>query len=146
MKKQARRRSKRPRLVQISFKVSPETAEQLNERALLVGVSRHCVARSLVDEFLFPTDAVPSSQADTTPTIAVLETDERLKDIAERLKDLEAGFVQLCDRFTVQETRIVDAQQDIANGVFALLVQAGMSDEHAEAFVRNHLHVPPRSS
>lgn len=146
MKKQARRNSRRPRLVQISFKVSPETAEQLNERALLVGVSRHCVARSLVDEFLFPSDTVPSSQVEPPPATAVLEIEERLKGIAERLNDLEAGFVQLHNRFTVQETRLVDAQQDFANGVFALLVQAGMSDEHAEAFVRNHLHLPPRSS
>lgn len=139
--KSTKRKRNSPALVQISFKVSPETAEQLDARATVVGVSRHRVARTLVTDSL--TRREPT--ADTSMADASADLEATLMGIDKRLDDFIALCERLDERFFVQESRLAYVLQDLANGVFALLVQAGKAPDHAEAFVRNRLHLPPKA-
>lgn len=145
MRSKARRKRGGPPLVQISFKVTPEVAHQLDLWAESADASRHCIARLLVDEALSRSAVLPALGNGAPQSCGVGKVEEKVAVLVERLTELLDLYEGLNERFDVQEGCLREAQQDVTNGVFAVLVQCGLSQEQAEAFVRSHLHSPPRS-
>ena len=128
-------------LVQISFKVSPDMAKRLDERAIAVGASRHRIARMFVDDGLA---AVAAERFGGLPADMAERLNEAVQAVSARLDGLDQSLASVDRKLTAQQDSLVELQRDLVNGVMGLLIQGGQAPERAEAYVRRNLNVPPR--
>lgn len=131
---------------QVTFKLTGEQLEQLDEFRRASGRSRHLVARELMLQGLQngkkEHQDFTSEIAEHLRLLGQLATEDR--QITEQLAQYVTGLAEQCEQTAQAVLALSQLQealrQDVATGVLALLVQAGQPADKAMDWVQQNLY------